>query len=231
MGEQEFFVVSGGDDVVCNGLRIVTEVALTEESERVNMKTTIYLIRHGLTAANKDAIFAGRTQEPLHPEGAAQLEEVGKQLAGCGIGKIFCGPLARTRESAGIVGELLGVSIDADEALTEIRIPHWDGLTKTAIRARFGSEYPTWLDDPAGFLLPGCETIVEVQGRAVAFVESLFREHPGQNLLVVSHLIVVRAVLLQYLARPIADFRAIKVGNAQVAILVRDDSGGTSVEL
>ena len=194
-------------------------------------KTAIYLIRHGLTAANKADVFAGRTEEPLHPEGVAQLRGVGERLARQGISKIFCGPLARTRQSAAIVGELLGVPVETDKALNEISIPHWDGLTKEAIRAKFGSEYPTWLDDPAGFQVPGCETIAEVQSRAVAFLESLFREHPGQTLLVVSHLIVVRALLLHYLARPIADFRAIKVGNAQVARLVRDVNGGTKVEL
>jgi broad specificity phosphatase PhoE len=194
------------------------------------MKTTIYLIRHGLTAANKGDVFAGRTQEPLHPEGLAQLVEIGKYFAGHGIGKIFCGPLARTRQSAGIVGELLGVPVEADEALNEISIPHWDGLTKEAIRARFGPEYPTWLADPAGFRVPGCETIGEVRSRAVACLETIFRACPGQNLLVVSHLIVVRALLLHYLARPLADFRAIKVGNAQVATLRRDERGGTLVE-
>ncbi len=195
------------------------------------MKTTIYLIRHGLTAANKDDVFAGRTEEPLHPEGAAQLVGVGKSLAGQGISKIFCGPLPRTRQSAGIVGELLGVEVQAEEALTEINIPHWDGLTKEAIRVKFGMEYPTWLDDPGGFCLPGCETIAEVQHRAVSCLEGIFRDHLGQNLLVVSHLIVVRALLLHYLGRVIGDFRAIKVGNAQVATLVRDDFGGVTVEL
>ncbi|MFH1020189.1 MAG: histidine phosphatase family protein [Pseudomonadota bacterium] len=195
------------------------------------MKTTIYLIRHGLTAANKEDIFAGRTQEPLHPEGAAQLLEVGERLAGRGVSKIFCGPLARTRQSAGIVGELLGVPVGAEEALTEISIPHWDGLSKEAIRTRFGPEYPTWLADPAGFRTPGCETIAEVQRRAVAFLETILRDYSGQNLLVVSHLIVVRTMLLHYLTRPLADFRAIKVSNAQVVTLVRDDLGETVVEL
>lgn len=194
-------------------------------------KTTIYLIRHGLTTANKGDVFAGRTQEPLHPEGAAQLAEVGKNLIECGISRIFCSPLARTRQSARIVGELLGVPVEADEALNEISIPHWDGLTKESIRARFGPEYPTWLADPAGFCVLGCETIAEVQSRAVACLETIFRACPGQSLLVVSHLIVVRALLLHYMARPIEDFRAIKVGNAQVAILSRDERGGTLVEL
>ena len=196
------------------------------------MKTTIYLIRHGLTAANKNDVFAGHTEEPLHSEGVTQLVEVGKRLAGSGIGKIFCGPLARTRQSAEIVSALLGVGIEPKEALTEISISHWDGLTKEAIRTRFGPEYPSWHDDPAGFFVPGCETIAQVQQRAVSCLEAILREFPGRNLLVISHLIVVRALLLHYLGRPIADFREIKVGNAQVVTLVRDGAGGdTAVQL
>lgn len=195
------------------------------------MKTTVYLIRHGVTAANKHDVFAGRTQEPLHPEGVAQLAEVGERLADRGISRIFCGPLTRTRQSAGIMGELLAAPVAVAEALNEISIPHWDGLSKETIRARFGAEYPTWLADPAGFHVPGCETIAGVQHRAVAWLETALRDHPGRNLLAVSHLIVIRALLLHYLARPIAEFRAIKVGNAQVATLVRDGQGGTALEL
>lgn len=195
------------------------------------MKTTIYIIRHGLTAANKGDIFAGRTQEPLHPEGIFQLHDVGNHLAGCGITRIFCGPLPRTRQSARIVGDLLLVPVQVEEALTEINIPHWDGLTKEVIRVKFGSEYPIWLSDPAGFRVDECETIVDVQNRAVAFLETLFCDYSGKNLLVVSHLIVVRSLLLHYLGHHVADFRTIKVGNAQVVALVRDELGGTTVEM
>lgn len=195
------------------------------------MTTTLYLIRHGLTAANKEDIFAGRTEEPLHPEGVAQLVQVGQRLAGCCISKIYCGPLTRTQQSAGIVGNLLGLPFTTDAALTEIRIPHWDGLTKQAIRSNFGPEYPAWLENPAGFFVPGCETIAEVQTRAVTFIESLLSAQHGETLLIVSHLIVVRALLLHYLARPLADFRAITVGNAQVITVFRDDLGDTAVEL
>jgi len=194
------------------------------------MKTTIYLIRHGVTAANKDDIFAGRTQEPLHPEGLVQLAEVGKRLACCGISRIFCGPLARTRQSAFITGELLAAPVATEEALNEISIPHWDGLSKETIRKRFGSEYPDWLADPSGFRVPGCETIAEVQTRAVACFENILRDYSGQNLLVISHLIVIRTLLLHYLRRSISDFRTIKVGNVQVATLVRDERGGTAVD-
>lgn len=194
------------------------------------MKTSIHLIRHGLTAANKNDVFAGRTSESLIPEGMAQFAALGARLSGKGISKIFCGPLLRTHQSAIVVGEMLAVPVESDAALNEIHIPHWDGLTKAMIRERFGSEYPMWCSNPAGFVLPGCETIADVQRRAVSFLEKLFCEYAGQNVLVVTHLIVVRALLLHYLGRPVADFREIKVGNAQVTTLLRDDLG-TTVEL
>lgn len=194
------------------------------------MKTTIYLIRHGVTAANKDDIFAGRTQEPLHSEGLIQLAEVGKRLACREISRIFCGPLTRTRQSAFIAGELLAAPVAIEEALNEISIPHWDGLTKATIRKMFGAEYPTWLAAPGGFSVSGCETIAEVQARSVACFENILRDYAGQNVLVISHLIVIRALLLHYLQRPISDFRMIKVGNAQVATIIRDELGTTAVE-
>lgn len=193
------------------------------------MQTTIYLIRHGVTAANKENIFAGRTPEPLHAEGRAQLAEVGRVLAPAGIGKIFCGPLPRTRQSAELLAAALGAEVSVEDGLDEIAIPHWDGLSKEEIRRRFGAEYPTWLESPAAFAVAGCETIAGVQRRAVATVERIFGECAGRNSLVVSHLIVIRSLLLHYLGKPIDGFRSLKVGNAQVVSLERAASGTTRV--
>jgi broad specificity phosphatase PhoE len=200
------------------------------------MTTIVYLARHGITAANKENIFAGRTTEPLHHEGVAQMLAVGRTIAAQGgIKKIFCGPLPRTRQSAELAagqiappGELPVIS---KEGLNEIFIPHWDGLSKEELRTRFGMEYPCWLEDPAGFAVPGCETIAQVQNRAVACLEEIFQGCAGERVLVVSHLIVIRSLILHCLDRPLADFREIKVGNAQLVMLTRQDQGQTLVRM
>ncbi|MFZ5775775.1 MAG: histidine phosphatase family protein [Thermodesulfobacteriota bacterium] len=196
------------------------------------MGTTIALARHGVTAANRRDVFAGRTDEGLLPEGIAQLEAVAGALRQAGgIDAIYCGPLVRTRQSAEVVARLLGVPVSQKEALNEIRIPHWDGLTKQQLRERFGQEYPTWLADPAGFAVVGCETIAAVQRRAVSCLEEIFSVHPGGRVLVVSHLIVVRSLLLHYMGKAIDEFRAIKVANGQVALLERGEDGEVTVRL
>ena len=194
------------------------------------MKTTIYLARHGVTMANKENRFAGRSDEPLHDEGRDQVAEVGHALATKSITAIYCGPLPRTRQSAEIIGRILPAPVKVCEGINEIFLPHWDNLTKEEIREQFGREYPTWLSDPAGFKVAGCEAIADVQQRAVNCIETIFTDNCGENILVITHLIVVRALLLYYQDKPIDDFRSIKVSNAQVAVLSRDDDGLVGVE-
>jgi broad specificity phosphatase PhoE len=196
------------------------------------MTTTIILARHGATGANLENRFAGRGDEPLHPKGIEQVLAVAADLRGTALsGGIVCGPLARTRQSAEIVGRELGVAVRVEPCFTEINIPHWDGLTKDEIRRRFGSEYPAWLENPAGFALAGCETLAQVQARAVAGLEQLFAEQRGRTTLLISHLIVVRCLILHYRGLPLGDFRTIKIDNAALTCLRRDEAGATMVEL
>jgi len=188
-----------------------------------------YLVRHGVTPANKENRFAGRTAETLHPEGVAQIRRVGEELRHYEIAAVYCGPLPRTMMSAQILAAQLGVPVEVADALNEIYIPHWDGLTKQAIREEFGGQYPLWCDYPQQFRLPGCETLAMVQDRAVNLVEGLWAARPGENLLVVSHLIVLRCLALYYQGRPLQDFRRLQIDNGSITHLARAANGGALV--
>ena len=192
--------------------------------------TKIYLVRHGVTPANKENRFAGRTDEQLHPDGVEQVRQVGARLQNKNIGRIFCSPLMRTVQSAEILSEMLHIPSARVEGFNEINIPHWDGLTKDEIRQQHGDEYPTWLTAPHVFRLPGCETIQQVQERAVAAVESLAECHPGESLLAASHLIVLRSLVLFYRDMAIRDFRSIRIDNGSILCLSQAADGQMRVE-
>ena len=194
------------------------------------MGSRIYLVRHGKTGANLENRFAGRSAEPLHPQGVAQIRELGGRLTGLGIATIIAGPLPRTVQSAELIGAAIGAPVQVDERLTDILIPHWDGLTKEEIRARFGPEYPTWSEQPERFRLANCETLQDVQERAVQLVEELFASEAGEGVLLVSHLVVVRCLLLHYQGLALADYRSVKVDNGAIALLERK-AGKTAVRL
>ncbi|PLX50488.1 MAG: hypothetical protein C0613_04135 [Desulfobulbaceae bacterium] len=183
------------------------------------MAREIHLIRHGKTQANQENRFAGRSDEPLCREGREQLAQLAEQCAGMGLTALYAGPLLRTVQSARIIGGRCGLTVHEAPGLIDIDLPHWDGLTKEAIRRRFGDEYPTWLASPHTFHVPDCEDLRAVQQRAVAQVAAIAAAESG-SVLLVTHLIVARCLLLHYRQQPLSRFRTIKVANGEVARLL-----------
>jgi len=194
------------------------------------MKTVFYLVRHGTTRANKEDRFAGRTKEPLHPDGETQISALAVKLNQYGIERICCGPLLRTIQSAEILGRCCGGPVQVEEDLTDMNIPHWEGCSKQEIRDRFEGQYPLWLAAPQDLQLPGCEVLADVQKRAVAVLERLWLDYAGAKIVVVSHLIVLRCLVLYYQKRPLAEFRTVKIGNGDVVQLLMAVQGGGRVE-
>ena len=191
--------------------------------------STIYLVRHGITSANKENRFAGRTGEELDAEGIEQVRQVGARLTDKNIGAIYCSPTKRTLQSAEIIGSLLNIPATVLPELDEIYIPHWDGLTKDEIRQQYKAQYPTWLSAPQSFDLPGCETLAQVQMRAAEAVNRLFATALQQDSLVVSHLIVLRCLVLYFKRLAINDFRSIKIDNGSILQVSESEKGGMSV--
>jgi len=160
--------------------------------------------------------FAGRSGEALLAEGIAQMQRVGQRLRREKIAAVYCGPAVRTMQSAEIIAELLQAPVFSRPAFDEISIPHWEGLTKDEIRQQYGGQYPAWLAAPQNFRLPGCETLTQVQERAAGALNRIVSESPGQNVLLVSHLIVLRCLALYFQGRGLRDFREVKIGNGTI---------------
>jgi probable phosphoglycerate mutase len=176
------------------------------------------MIRHGKTPANLDNKFAGRTAEPLSKLGREQITTLAAELADLNIQAIYAGPLPRTMQTSEIISDSK-IPIHQAPGLIDIDLPHWDGLTKDEIRANFGDEYPTWLAAPDQFHVAGCEDLHQVQKRAVAQVKAIVGKHESGNILLVTHLIVARCLLLHKENQPISLFREIKVDNGEIVAL------------
>ncbi len=185
---------------------------------------TIILTRHGQTRANLENRFAGRADVGLTPEGVAQITALADRLASLSPATVVCGPAARTRESATIIAARCKIPLRVMDEFDEIYLPHWDGLTKDEIRNRFGDEYPTWLSAPHRFRVEGCETIARVQERALAGINRILRHNPGGDVVLVTHLIVVRALLTAAAGKGLDAFRSFKMANGEI-VRLREEEG------
>ncbi len=150
----------------------------------------IILLRHGETVWNKENRLQGCKDIPLSPEGVTQISRTGKHLADFPfqIDTILSSPLTRAVESARTVAKELRFPtshIFVEPLFLERSFGEGEGLTYHEALARYpDSNYP------------GMETLPQLCARAGQAVELCTRKYPGQNILVVAHGAIIKAVLV-----------------------------------
>jgi broad specificity phosphatase PhoE len=97
----------------------------------------LYLARHGETAWNALGRWQGQTDVDLNDTGRAQARVLGEAVRGRGIVRVWSSDLARARETAEIVGAVLGLgSVTVDPGLRERGFGCFEGLTREECEAQ-----------------------------------------------------------------------------------------------
>jgi probable phosphomutase (TIGR03848 family) len=178
--------------------------------------TTLLLIRHGVTASTGSRL-GGRTDTALSDTGRQQVKEVGARIATLPERAIYASPLARTWQTAEIIGQTVGVSPTACEGLLEVDYGRWtDRPLKAVARTRM---WPVIQALPSLASFPEGETIRRAQVRAADAVEELEARHRRGMIIAVSHADVIKALVAFYLSLPLDAFQRLHVSPASVSVL------------
>jgi broad specificity phosphatase PhoE len=157
--------------------------------------TRVFMVRHGATVLSAEDRFAGATDVALSDEGREQTRRLAQRLNGEKIVAVFASPLGRTVETAQILAKPHKLEVQSREGLREISHGRWEQLTRREVEERFPEEAAEWEKDPYTFAPVGGESGLAVTARALPVLLQLVREHPGQNILVVSHKATIRLLL------------------------------------
>ena len=169
------------------------------------MATTIVLVRHGETDWNRERRYQGHADTPLNEAGRAQAAELADTLRGEGLGTVYTSPLRRASETAAIVAARLELDVRPLEALREIHVGDWEGLTVDEVKQRYPeSAVADW---HAGW--PGGETYDELSARVLPALVGLGDAHPDERVLAVTHAGPVRAALAAAMGLSYDDARPI----------------------
>jgi broad specificity phosphatase PhoE len=147
--------------------------------------TTILLARHGETAWNAERRWQGHADEPLNDVGRAQARELGEELANVDLAAAYSSDLGRARETAEIAVAGRGIPVVTMQALREVHVGDWSGLTHAEIEQRFPTAAQTWREGGRGW--NGGETYDEMGARVVEALRRIAEAHPGETVLVVGH--------------------------------------------
>jgi uncharacterized phosphatase len=160
------------------------------------MATTIVLVRHGETDWNRDRRFQGRADQPLNETGRAQARELAEILRNEPVSVLYTSPLRRASETAEILAERLLLEARPLDALLEIDVGTWEGLTIDDVRVRFPEQAA--VDWRSGW--EDGETYTGLEQRVIPALLELGTRHNGEHILAVTHAGPLRAAIASSLS-------------------------------
>jgi len=158
----------------------------------------IYLVRHGETTWNRVGRQQGHNDAPLTETGIEQTQAAGRllQRAIPDIHNVCVetSPLGRARQTALIVGEILGLDpnvILVAPLLIEHHLGNWQGLTHAEIDARYPGALQAREEQKWDYVVPGGESYALVAERAKQWLAS--KRHAPITI-AVTHAIISRTI-------------------------------------
>jgi probable phosphoglycerate mutase len=153
----------------------------------------IYLVRHGRTLMNLKKLLQGQGGYGLLEEGREDARRAAEALAGKGVEAIYSSDQQRARETAAILKSGIGFNgrVRVSRRLREIDFGTMTGRPVEEVR-RLCPEY----GKDAAFTFPGGESFVDLQVRALRWLEALERRRPARAAAVVTHGGWIRTLLV-----------------------------------
>ncbi len=147
-------------------------------------KNTYYVMRHGEAWSNVNTILDKGTNKDNHltEKGMSQATDAALFLKGKGIDVIVASPVLRGRETAEIVGGILGVPVTFDERLREYDMGIYDGKSRDEYFASLSGSFVAY-----DTRVEGGETHEEMMHRSMAAIYDLEKNYQGKTILIVTH--------------------------------------------
>jgi len=184
----------------------------------------IIFLRHGQATNNTERILAGRIPGvPLTKTGIKQAKNIAKYLKPLNISKIYTSPVERAQKTAEIVAKHNSVDYTIDNRLIEIDMGKFTGKPYDEIIASNGNVFLKFYQGETEIAHNGVETFAEVKKRVLDIIDFVTKEHPNQNVLLVTHMDPIKAMLSTILdLKPQSLFELI-IANASLTIINEEE--------
>jgi alpha-ribazole phosphatase len=150
-------------------------------------KLKLYIIRHGATIWNKEALYTGQTDVPLNEEGYQQAEKISQRLAGEGLQAVYSSALSRAVATAQIVARPHALTPHILPGLLEVNFGAWEGHPYTYVREHYAEALHRWNTDPVNFRIPEGEALTDIRDRVSAALDLILQAHPEGAVAAVAH--------------------------------------------
>ncbi|MGY4708913.1 bifunctional RNase H/acid phosphatase [Mycolicibacterium sp. CBM1] len=194
--------------------------------------TRLLLLRHGQTEFSRQRRYSGRGNPELTDTGRQQAEAAARYLAkqGSGVSAVISSPLQRAYDTAGAAAGALGLDVTVDDDLIETDFGAWEGLTFAEASERDPDLHGNWLRDTS-LRPPGGESFDDVQERVRRVRDRLIADHPGDTVLLVSHVTPIKTMLRLALDAGTSILHRLHLDLASLSVAEFYPDGNASVRL
>ena len=176
----------------------------------------LLMIRHGEIPSNINKVYAGRSPEHLTEKGVRQARQVSEKLKSLKIDALYSSPIQRALQTTQILSEDIGVDLEVDDAFRELEMGPWEGLSENDVAKEYPGEWSIWNSDPTKLRLAGRETLDELLGRVLTGVKSIYDKAKDRNVVIVTHVAIIRVLLLWHEKKSLNLYKSIHIPNAEI---------------
>lgn len=184
----------------------------------------VFLIRHGRTSWNVQGLFQGTRDIPLDETGRLQSRALAEKAASIPFKSVWSSPLSRALETAETLAGSKGLQVRTHDGLKEISHGEWEGRNAESVAGRWPGLLSLWHERPGEVVMPGGESLKDVQARALEAMHEVFAAG-ADPVAVVSHDAVIKVLLCSWLGLPLSGFWRFDLGNASMTGVWKNGCG------
>lgn len=185
--------------------------------------TRLFIIRHGQTEWNRVERFRGLTDLELNDTGVKQAGAAAVRLMQWSVAAVYTSPLKRAMRTAEAIARPRNLEVRPLESIIDMNFGKWHGLSLDEARKQYPELYSLWETQPHKVQFPEGENLPQVQARAMAAVKVLMNNHPSDTIVLVSHRVICKLLVLGLLGVDSSHFWQIEQNVAAINhFVIRD---------
>ncbi|MDR1773559.1 MAG: histidine phosphatase family protein, partial [Clostridioides sp.] len=134
-------------------------------------------------------------------------------------------------QTAEIIGNELDLDVIKTDKLLEMGFGVWEGKLISEIQEDYGEIYKVWRNEPHKVDIPQGETLHIVKKRTDELIEELNKKYDNKNIVLVTHSITARVMLLSFLNSGMENIYNIRQGNTALNIVKFEDYGPVIIRM
>lgn len=166
----------------------------------------IYITRHGETEWNKEGKMQGWQNSNLTDKGVENAKKLGESLKNIEFDYIYCSPLGRAIDTAKYIRGDKSTEIIIEDSLKEMGFGSWEGKERTVLEELYPVQRHNFFNKPHLYEPVDGESYQELIGRIGAVLEKIAGDTTAENILVVTHAAVIKAIYSIIKDIPLEDF-------------------------